>query len=151
MSANKDVVDYLSRKSSRLEIAYPYWIRGCAEEDWCRACGLVAARHLRRRAKRGEKQNYILDGGYCGGDEDGCTRCAGCGCLLHYTLTDYGVENELSHFISHWNPIGPIHPETAYELASIFYGAEDRVDLSEGINLLFDRVLGVMEVEECQT
>lgn len=147
MSQYQDVVKFLAEQSGTVEIKYPYWIRGEAGENWCRYCGKAMARHLRRRSKRGEKQNYILDGGYLGGDEDGCARCAGCGCLLHYTLTDYGTENELSHFLEHWNAGESIHPETSYELQAVFEGGINRVDLSAQIDLLADRVRAIMEME----
>jgi hypothetical protein len=57
--------------------------------DYCEACILK----LRPDATWGEH--------YTGAryhESDGVAICEECGCLLSYTLTSYGTENELSHF-----------------------------------------------------
>ena len=43
------------------------------------------------------KIGHHFGGGYCN-PSDGCVHCVECGVLLQYELTDYGLENELSHW-----------------------------------------------------
>jgi hypothetical protein len=113
-------------------------IRGEAGSNWCYACGKARAKHLRRRAARKDKAEYTLDGGYPAGDEDGCAHCEGCGKLLHYSLTDYGVENEPGHFLAHWTLQGEFEPKTAYELARVFEHGQHVDDLAADLARLAD-------------
>lgn len=55
------------------------------------------------------------------GESDTPECCEICGCTLEYLLTDYGVDEELSHFVG--NPIRPgdqIDGECTYVLTRIF-------------------------------
>jgi hypothetical protein len=135
-----DIIAAMDKISDALELESIHWIRGEAGPNWCYGCGKAMAKHLRRRATRKEKSEYILDGGYPAGDEDGCAHCEGCGKLLHYSLTDYGVEIELEYFLERWEPQGNIVSETAYELARVFeYGQHIDV-LADDLNRLAGKV-----------
>lgn len=53
-------------------------------------------------------------------ESDCCVLCEECGKLLKYTLTDYGVANELEHFVEYgfdWN-----NPNECAELARVAHG-----------------------------
>lgn len=56
-------------------------------------------------------------------EDDGCRHCETCGALLDYTLTNYGVENELDHFsdadsVWDWNDA-----DACFELSRVINGA----------------------------
>ena len=55
---------------------------------------------------------------------DGSSCCDRCGRLLAYTLTDYGLEEEIDHFQS--VTFRHICPDTAYEVARIMCAADWR-------------------------
>lgn len=131
-----DILSFLNGRSAGLDLENIHWIRGEAGPNWCHDCGKTMAKHLRRRAPRKERREYILDGGFPSGDEDGCARCEGCGKLLHYSLTDYGAESELEHFLEHWKPQDKIEPETAYELARVFEYGQHVDELTEDLGRL---------------
>jgi hypothetical protein len=79
----------------------PYWT-GNNDGSWlgCYDCA-------RKRFKEDQ-----IDGGWSG-EEDGPRWCDDCGKLLEFTLTDYGLEEELGHFYEHIND--PIKtPDEAY-------------------------------------
>lgn len=59
-----------------------------------------------------------IDGGFDGSSSDHTEACEMCGCTLRHTLTDYGVGQEIDHFIE--NPVGaPVSAETSYEISRI--------------------------------
>jgi len=61
-------------------------------------------------------------GGYCC-ESDGVEFCESCGKPLNYTLTGYGVTNELGHFLESgidWNK-----PTECFELSSVIHGMVD--------------------------
>lgn len=66
-------------------------------------------------------------GGYGGVESDGVEFCECCGKLLEYTLTDYGVSNELSHFaesdLFDWNDA-----DECYELVEVSNGICENPD-----------------------
>ena len=135
-----DLVATMDAIADGMELECIHWIRGEAGPNWCHSCGKAVAKHLRRRATRKEKRDYILDGGFPGGDEDGCARCEGCGKLLHYSLTDHGVENELEHFLKYFDQHGAIEPETAYELARVFEYGKHIAELTDDLSRLASMV-----------
>lgn len=136
----EDIIAILDKISDSLDLECIHWIRGEAGPNWCHDCGKAMAKHLRRRATRKDRGEYILDGGYPAGDEDGCATCEGCGKLLHYSLTDWGVEKELEHFLACWEPQSAISPETAYELARVFEYGQHIDELADDLNRLAEIV-----------
>lgn len=68
--------------------------------------------------------NPVIGEHYGGGYEcesDGVVRCEECGQLLSYSLTDYGVNNELAHFVEA-DTLEPLTPEEYCELSEIANG-----------------------------
>lgn len=116
-----DVVKYLSGLSAGLDTENVYWVHGDDEaECWCHACCRFKVRNLRRRNRK-NRTEYCVDGGWLT-EEDGPCFCAGCGKLLDCSLTRYGIEAELEHFLSYGFLSGAstIDPGTAYELCRVF-------------------------------
>lgn len=62
-----------------------------SDENYCYACIMK----LKPEAKNGEDYTWY---GTCWSEEDGCEHCTECGVLLRYTLTEYGLQNELEHY-----------------------------------------------------
>jgi hypothetical protein len=77
-------------------------------------------KHLRRHDNK-HRDEYLVCGGYPGVEEDGSTTCVGCGKLLDYELTQYGVEEELHHFAQNLD-MSPLDQGTAFELLKVFEG-----------------------------
>lgn len=90
----------------------PFWFMDDESDVYCYDCIQV----LKPGAKMGE--DYI--GGLGNDEEDSPLHCERCGALLGYVLTDYGVDEELYHFIE--NPPNINDPDECYELARIAYG-----------------------------
>ncbi len=63
-----------------------------------------------------------VDGGWGGIEEDGCASCESCGAKLEATLTRYGVESEVDHFIRHFSDYDDsgIDNDQLIELQKIF-------------------------------
>jgi hypothetical protein len=59
-----------------------------------------------------------IDGGWDSNGDDGPSHCETCGCTLQYSLTEYGLEEELSHFATYpgFHVIGP---EGSYTVSRI--------------------------------
>jgi len=101
----------LEKVASALQVPYPHWLGGEHVDQgpsYCRPCA---------EAKVAAGEAESVDGGWQQ-DNDGCCHCETCGCLLHYTLTDYGIEEELRHFNSQPAPCD-VTPEVAYHLARV--------------------------------
>lgn len=74
-----------------------HWVGGGdAGPDWCfQCCKAVAKRGRRTR----EYPGAIVDGGWDDAREsDGPAYCSGCGRLLGYSLTSYGLADEIDHW-----------------------------------------------------
>lgn len=67
--------------------------------DWCVTCGHFMFRHLRGKDRR-HAHDYFFDGG-SRIESDHHLFCAHCGCWLRVSLTDYAVEEELTHYREH--------------------------------------------------
>lgn len=97
------------------EVLGCYWLIGGKDdqgESYCLDC----IRELKPNAEYGED----YEGGMIWGESDSCEHCEECGKLLCYTLTDYGVRNELDHFVDtglDWRS-----HEECFELARIAHG-----------------------------
>lgn len=101
-----------------LDPPYQRWLAGDhadAGPSYCQECAEKAV-----AAGDGE----FVDGGWPGDQSDTCEHCESCGCLLHYCLTDYGVESELAHF-AEFPPKAPISRELAYHAARVIEAAPD--------------------------
>ena len=84
-----------------------------------------------------EYDKAFVDGGWGGQDEDGSCYCETCNKKLDCSLTKYGVESEIEHFIE--NKLTKIDNETAIDLYYLFesslnYNPEERY-LKELLNL----------------
>ncbi len=112
MSAPVDeLVSRLDVLARQIEVPYPHWLGGDGADQgpsYCHDCAQI-------QVKAGNAE--FIDGGWPQ-ENDGCCHCEGCGRLLDYTLTDYGVEEELSHFKGD-RMRRVMHPETAYHLARL--------------------------------
>lgn len=87
----------------------------CAE-SYCRKC--IDAAMAIEKAKYPEGADVYKA---CGsGENDHSLNCDGCGCLLAYSLTDYGASSELDHFnrARGWSRKG-LHPDVAFELCAM--------------------------------
>lgn len=122
-----DPHDLISRLEdfANLEPPYQRWLGGDnadAGPSYCKPCAEKAV-----AAGKGE----FVDGGFPGAEDDTCQHCETCGCLLHYSLTDYGVASELEHFSEH-PPEAPVGKEEAYHIVRVLVAAPDN---SEAVQL----------------
>jgi hypothetical protein len=81
-----------------------------SDEDYCRECatGIIS----------GDDDKKVTGGMWH--ESDGVRVCEKCGHLLSYTLTDYGVKSELSHFLEagwDWN-----NPSECFEINRVLGG-----------------------------
>lgn len=79
-----------------------YWIYGCdAGYNYCLDC--CEAKVAEMKAKN-PKADVSVDGGW-DTEHDSPPFCEPCGARLSGTLTDYGVDQEMDHFIEYWPKI----------------------------------------------
>lgn len=93
------------------DFPFPHWVGGDDVDQgpsYCRACADA-------KVEAGEAE--YVDGGWPQ-EEDGCCHCEACGRLLDYTLSDYGVEQELDHYLV-TPPKSPLGAEEAYHLSRL--------------------------------
>jgi hypothetical protein len=119
-----------------------YWLSSDASPSYCHDCALKARAEemglteppiepdLYGEQWRTDRGGYEtarnvwrefvegIDGGFDTSGDDSPRACETCRCTLDYTLTDYGVEEELACFEE--NPPSSIDAETSFELAQIF-------------------------------
>lgn len=106
-----DVLHRLAGIARATRVPFPCWLGGNGADQgpsYCRECA-------QKRVDAGEAE--FVDGGW-DQENDGCCHCEDCGRLLDYTLTDYGVEEELEHFRGD-RMRRAISPEQAYHLARL--------------------------------
>lgn len=119
---------------------YPeHWINGSDESlSYCHACAEMEVSRLRKEEPDGE---YRVAGGY-GTEGDSTPFCENCGKRLENTLTDYGCEEEVSHFLRYG--FTPLCDDDCYSL--------DQCVMSRGWvcheNPDFDRHLRQYEIED---
>lgn len=106
---NSQAIRLLDQREAELEM--PFWFTEDEGPTYCEDCIKVIM----------PDAEWIEDyaGGYCG-ESDSPEICERCGKLMQYTLTDYGVEQELYHFEDgklDWD-----RPEDCYELARVAHG-----------------------------
>ena len=93
-------------------------------ESYCLDCIMA----IRPTAEPGE--DYL--GAYPPGESDSVAICERCGALLQYTLTDYGLQEELAHFSetdSQWDWDNPDQCYEVQELCGSVYTDKQRVQL----------------------
>lgn len=108
-------VDALVRRleaiAHQIDVPYPHWLGGQNADQGPSYCLECAQKHV----AAGDAE--FVDGGWQQ-DNDGCCHCEDCGALLDYTLTECGVEDELSYFRSA-RLRRKLAPETAYHLSRL--------------------------------
>lgn len=118
----------------------PLWIcTPCGEyetnngNDWCEDCAVPMFKHLRRKDKR-RRDDYFLDGN--GRIESDTHRfCAHCGKWLRISLTSYGVEEELAHYLENGFNVADV-PNEAYSIDLLMRAASWGGDSAEEIQTL---------------
>lgn len=112
---------------------------GDAGPDYCgRCCDAIvrALKHEDRRdwrlgGRRRRRKEYLAEGGYDIRESDGSAVCSECGEPLTYSLTNYGLCEEVRHFAE--SDMGDCvrRPEGLYELtrilAAVQYTGEDDI------------------------
>lgn len=84
-------------------------------EDRCFACAKKKAEELTK--KLGKK--VVVDGGYSIQECDTCAHCQDCDKLLAYSLTEYGAESELDHFLSEKGDLVISDAEESYHIGEV--------------------------------
>lgn len=94
--------DILYKLADFGELADLYWIRfGGEGEHYCYDCCKKEVEKINKEyISKGEEPEAMIDGGWGSIEEDGCTFCNGCEVRLETSLTRYGVESEVDHFLS---------------------------------------------------
>lgn len=111
-----------------------YWLGGDKADQglsFCRGCA-------EKRVAKGDGE--FADGGWGSQENDGCCHCEDCGCLLQYSLTDYGVSEELGHFTEN-PPTSPLTPDVAYHIARIVEAAPDGNEAAALAELAIDCIV----------
>jgi hypothetical protein len=107
-----ELVNVLDERESQPD--RPFWFVGDdadQSELYCYDCVMLE--------KPNGEYGEDYDGGFCC-EEDGCEVCGSCSKLLQYTLTNYGVAQELAHFVEYgfdWDS-----PDECYALARVAHG-----------------------------
>jgi len=122
---------FLTKHETYPEPPYWFWegeLDGYSEGDsFCEAC----IKTIMPDAKYGD--NYTGGSAY---ESDGSCVCDKCSELLQYTLTDYGVNSELEHFLE--NPLEKSDLEntfTCYALARMAYGVSNKSQIRDFIRI----------------
>ena len=114
-STNRNDVELAVRRLDQVALAadipYPHWLGGTGADQGPSYCHDCAS----KRVEAGEGE--FVDGGWPQ-DNDGSCQCEDCGRTLDYTLTEYGVEEEMEHFTRR-RLRGAINPLLAYALARV--------------------------------
>ena len=95
--------DFLYELANFEDIEALYWVTfGDGEGDrYCLDCCEKEVDKINKEfVSKGEEPEAIIDGGWGGIDEDGCTFCYSCNVRLDASLTQYGIESEVDHFLS---------------------------------------------------
>lgn len=91
--------------------------------DYCPDCARWKAKHLRRHHR--EYRDAVRDGGWDPKREsDTSSFCEGCGHLLGYSLTRYGLAEELEHYGDGSDWAEPVTPVDAYAVSAVLYAAQ---------------------------
>lgn len=107
----REVLDRLDAISQGIVVPFPCWLGGDGADQgpsYCRGC---AEKHVDNSSAE------FVDGGFQQ-DNDGCCHCEDCGRPLDYTLTEYGIKEELEHFAID-DLKSEVTPELAYHLCRL--------------------------------
>ncbi|SEQ26331.1 hypothetical protein SAMN03159444_01362 [Pseudomonas sp. NFACC02] len=110
----------LTKHASGLNVPYPHWIGGNGVDQgpsYCRPCA---------DAKVAAGEAEYVDGGWQQ-ENDGCCHCETCGCLLEYTLTEYGAAEEIDHYLT-TELSAPVSTEEAFHIAKMLEHDETNAD-----------------------
>lgn len=102
--------------------SFPCWLGGDDVDQgpsYCRTCA-------EKKVTAGKAE--FVDGGWGPQEEDSCCHCDACGCLLYYSLTEYGADLEKDHFTDN-PPTQPISQETAFHLLALLEAKMDDEDV----------------------
>lgn len=123
MSAIYEALDALAPLAARVKIEPCYWIHtpdgehcGAGGYEWCFDCATPVMRHLRKRARGRDRDYFNLGGGYRT-EHDGPRFCSHCGVRLDGSLTAYGAQEEMAHFM-HYG-VSPGCSWEAHELSEV--------------------------------
>lgn len=137
----EDIITALNKMTDGLDPESIYWIKDAAGPDWCFICGKAMAKHLRRRSPRKTNQEYILDGGYDPSHVvDGPAFCEGCGKLLSFSLTEYGVSEEIIAYSEGIQDIEKLSKEDAWVLSEVFESGQHYDDLLPDLRMLAENL-----------
>lgn len=119
----RDLMAKLEDFIADFDVPLPYWVADGNDDGndggvYCRDHAVVAV------AKAGG--DAILDGGWSL-ESDGCRHCETCSRVLQYSLTNYGIDSEISHFLGN-QPTKPLGEEEAYHIERILCAAPDNPD-----------------------
>ena len=97
-SDQKKLETLFNAGAEKVESETEHWISGADESlSYCYDCAFKEVEQLLKKNPSGE---YIVDGGW-GIEGDSTPFCEICDKLLENTLTDYGCESEVDHFLDH--------------------------------------------------
>ena len=97
-SDQKKLETLFNAGAEKVESEPEHWISGADEGmSYCYDCAEKEVEQLLKKNPAGE---YIVDGGW-GIEGDSTPFCEICDKLLENTLTDYGCESEVDHFLDH--------------------------------------------------
>lgn len=105
-----------------------HWLNSDATFSYCWNCAIVARGRefelgpllvvSRWHPDEWERRFFEgIDGGFDGAPSDHPERCEICGCTLRHTLSDYGVAEEITHYLAH--PAAAVSAEQAYAIERI--------------------------------
>lgn len=112
---------------------------GDAGPDLCERCCDAIVRQLKHQDQRDwrlggrkrRRKEFLAEGGYEVRESDGSSVCENCGSLLTYSLTDYGLCEEVAHFAECDMADCVRRPEVVYELtrilAAVQYTGDDEI------------------------
>jgi hypothetical protein len=95
--------EFLYKQANFEDFKDLYWIGGGfsdGEYYCCDCCNEQVDKINKQLEAKGEDPDAFVDGGWGGMEEDGCAFCEVCNDRLEVSLTQYGVESEVDHFLS---------------------------------------------------
>jgi hypothetical protein len=106
----------LAPLAKRAKARPQHWLSGDGIDEaisWCRRCAEKEAAKI----GKAEKKEIRVDGGYDVQDEDGVRFCEGCGHIVEFHLTEFGMLSYIQEFEK--DPVVK-NPVDAYELSRYF-------------------------------
>ena len=112
--------DALSRLAKKAKARPQHWLTGDGMDEavsWCRRCAEKEAAKQRKAGK-----DVRVDGGREIQDEDGTRFCEGCGHIVEFHLTEFGILSYIDQFEKESAVKDPV---SAYELSRFFEAEEN--------------------------